>query len=117
MVPPVMNARLQRDHGYVSVYALAFSPDGAYLAIAGDSLPPHGSSHATNHNITLLVAVTAQEVSRLGTHMWQLLPGEWRTRMSGATGGVVYAVDISPDGHMLVSAGDDELRFWDIRPI
>lgn len=66
MTPPIMREQLRWAHGYSSLFALAFSPDGMLLATGGRALST--DSTVANHPVKLWDPSTGQEVRHLGTH-------------------------------------------------
>ena len=70
------------------VYAVAFSPDGKFLA---------GGSFKGDHTIKV----------------WDLKTGDVTATLKGHTD-VLWAVAFSPDGKRLVSAGADGAKVWDL---
>ena len=84
------------ESGSYSVDSVAFSPDGALLAMGG----------AYDNRIRLWNPRTGEAVAVLYGHEDQ----------NGVNGGV-YCVAFSPDGKLLVSGGGDgTVRVWDVDP-
>jgi hypothetical protein len=83
--PPVVLGRHR-----TLVMALAFSPDGAYLASGSDS-------------------------GDLTARVWDVARRREHLTLYGHTARI-WGLDFSPDGEMLATAGDDgNLRLWDVR--
>lgn len=134
LIPPSMTARLTVEHGFQSLFSLAFHPAGTLVAGGGD-VPIGGEKGATHGTVALWDVATGREVRWFEAQSapvlsvafspdGQLLASAsytlgrraeaWRVPFTGVTGQVVYAVGISPDGHTLASAGDEDLQLWDI---
>jgi WD40 repeat protein len=116
-----------RDHR-IGVYAIAVSPDGAWLAAAGlaTAVPlwdiPGGERRAvfTGHRGPVYAAVASPDSSWLATggwdgtvRVWDIATARQRSILTGHRG-TVYTVAVAPDGRWLASGGSDgTLRIWD----
>lgn len=125
-------ARIQAHDrgGYAAIHDVAFSPDGALLAIAGSDRLVRIVDMASGKEIAELnpgdaaanyALAFAPDGSLLATggddhgiHLWDT--SSWkRTRKLDGHDGTVRALAFSADGKRLASGGNDEMvRVWDV---
>ncbi len=79
------------------VSAVALSPDGAVTAIAGGVPFSGGLSGEERFPIFILDAATGATLTQLAGH-----------------GSLIHDLAFSPDGRLLISAGDSSVKFWGV---
>ncbi len=77
------------------VSAVAFSPDGSVVAVAGGVPFSGGLTGQEQFPIFLLDAASGQTLARLDGH-----------------GSLIHDLDFTADGRFLISAGDSSIKFW-----
>ncbi|NTV64384.1 MAG: WD40 repeat domain-containing protein, partial [Oscillochloris sp.] len=133
-----LQAELRVDHSNSSaarILALAFTPDGKTLAVAGMEpdafviyiwdVASRSKIHTlTGHTDTILTLAFAPDGAFLASSgfdsmliLWDVLSGREITRLRGSAA-VVSGLAFSPDGGKLLSSSrDSRLAFWDMRLI
>jgi len=86
LIPPSMTARLTIEHGFGSLFSLAFNPAGTLL-VGGGAVSVGGERGATHGTVALWDAATGREVRRFE-----------------AQSAPVMSVAFSPNGQFLASA-------------
>jgi WD40 repeat protein len=79
------------------VSAVAFSPDGSLIAVAGGVPFSGGLSGNEPFPVFIVDAATGATLARLDGH-----------------GSLIHDLAFSHDGRLLISAGDSSLKFWGV---
>lgn len=95
--PPMMREQRRQEHGFTSIYALAFDPHTTMLACGGDDLPAENQYTATSYMLRLLDVATGHELRQFGSHS-----------------APVTAVAFSPNGLILASACLHQVTLWEV---